>query len=174
MTPFKNNTLSMKKNLSLLTLTVFLGFSCADKKYDDPLSPEDALKTFQLHEGFEIEIFATEPHVLDPVSMVFDESGNIYVVEMPDYPYKPEPGQGQGKIKLLRDTDGDGRIDEASVFADNLSEATSVLPWKNGLLVTAAPHILYLQDTDGDFVADTREELFPASLKTTQKRRSPI
>jgi putative membrane-bound dehydrogenase-like protein len=134
--------------------------SCAEKKYPDPLSPEETLETFQLQEGFEIEVFAAEPHVADPVSMVFDEAGLIYVVEMPDYPYKPEPGEGQGKIKLLRDTDADGKIDESTVFADNLSEATSVLPWKDGLLVTSAPHILYLKDTDGDFVADSREELF--------------
>ncbi|MEX2594566.1 MAG: PVC-type heme-binding CxxCH protein [Anditalea sp.] len=150
----------MPRNISLLAFIILLGFSCAEKRYPDPLSPEEALETFQLHEGFEIEMFAAEPHVWDPVSMVFDEAGNIYVVEMPDYPYKPEPGEGQGKIKLLRDTDGDGKIDESTVFADNLSEATSVLPWKDGLLVTSAPHIYYLKDTDGDFVADSREELF--------------
>jgi putative membrane-bound dehydrogenase-like protein len=150
----------MPKNLLLLAILLCLGISCSEKRYPDPLSPEDALKSFQLHEDFEIEIFAAEPQVWDPVSMVFDESGNVYVVEMPDYPYKPEPGEGKGKIKLLRDTNGDGRIDESTVFADSLSEATSVLPWKDGLLVTAAPHIYYLRDTDGDFVADSREELF--------------
>lgn len=150
----------MPRNIVAFALLFIMAFSCSEKRYSEPLSAEEALKTFQLHEGFEIEIFATEPHVWDPVSMVFDESGNIYVVEMPDYPYKPEPGEGQGKIKLLRDTDGDGRIDESTVFADSLSEATSVLPWKDGLLVTSAPHIYYLKDTDGDFVADSREELF--------------
>jgi putative membrane-bound dehydrogenase-like protein len=150
----------MTSNWNLIAIVAFLSFSCGEEHYKDALSPEEALESFQLHEGFEIEIFAAEPHVMDPVSMVFDESGNIYVVEMPDYPYKPEPGKGQGKIKMLRDSDGDGRIDESSVFAENLSEATSVLPWKDGLLVTSAPYILYLQDTDGDFVADSREELF--------------
>lgn len=156
----KTNKNTMPKNIILLLLIISLGFSCAEKRYPDPLTPEEALEHFQLHEDFEIEIFATEPHVMDPVSMVFDEAGNIYVVEMPDYPYKPEPGEGQGKIKLLKDTDGDGRIDEATVFAENLSEATSVLPWKDGLLVTAAPHIYYLEDTDGDGVSDSREALF--------------
>jgi len=148
-----------KDRLYLYFLLLFV-ISCGEKRYSDPLSPEEALKSFQLQNGFEIEVFASEPHVLDPVSMVFDESGTVYVVEMPDYPYKPAPGQGQGRIKLLRDTDNDGRIDESTIFADNLPDATSVLPWKDGLLVTSAPHILYLKDTDGDQVADSREELF--------------
>src|SRR5690554_6580532 len=106
----------MPKYPILLILLILFGFSCSEKRYPDPLTAEESMETFQLHEDFEIEIFATEPHVKDPVSMVFDESGNIYVVEMPDYPYKPEPGEGQGRIIMLRDTDGDGRIDESTVF----------------------------------------------------------
>src|SRR5690554_6504383 len=156
----KTNKNTMPNNIILLLLIISLGFSCAEKRYPDPLTPEEALEHFQLHEDFEIEIFATEPRVMDPVSMVFDESGNIYVVEMPDYPYKPEPGEGQGRIKMLWDRDGDGIIDEATIFADNISEATSVHPWEDGLLVTAAPHIWFFKDTDGDGIADSREELF--------------
>lgn len=151
----------MSKNfVLLLVLVTVLGASCSEPRYPGPLSPEASMETFQLRDGFKIEIFATEPHVLDPVEMIFDEQGNIFVVEMPDYPYKPEPGEGKGRIKLLRDTDGDGRIDESIVFADSLSEATSIMPWKGGLLVTTAPHILYLKDTNGDFQADTQEVLF--------------
>lgn len=149
----------IRKIIIIFTLLI-VGFSCEEKKYDDPLSPQESLKLFQLHEDFEIELFAAEPHVEDPVSMVFDESGNIYVVEMPDYPYKPEPGQGQGRIKLLWDRNNDGVIDEVTVFADSISEATNVFPWKDGLLVTAAPHIWFLKDTNGDGVADSREKLF--------------
>src|SRR5690554_6365408 len=152
--------MSISNSISLLAMIVLATFACGEKQYPDPLSPEEALKTFQLHEDFQIELFAAEPHVMDPVSMVFDESGKIYVVEMPDYPYKPEPGQGKGKIKLLWDRDGDGVIDESTVFADNISEATSVHAWEDGLLVTAAPHIWFFQDTDGDGVADSREALF--------------
>src|SRR3546814_4603175 len=79
---------------------------------------------------------------------------------MGDYPFKPEPGKGKGRIKLLEDTDGDGRADEFTIFADSLSEATSLLPWKGGLIVTTAPHILYLKDTTGDNRADISEVLF--------------
>lgn len=152
--------MSITKNISILSIITLATFSCAEKRYSDPLSPEEALNSFQLHEDFEIEVFAAEPHVMDPVSMVFDASGNIYVVEMPDYPYKPEPDQGQGRIKMLWDRDGDDVIDEATIFADQIPDATNVHPWKDGLLVTAAPHIWFFRDTDGDGVADSKEALF--------------
>lgn len=79
---------------------------------------------------------------------------------MPDYPYKPEPGEGRGVIKKLIDTDGDGIIDSSVVFAEGIADATSLMPWKGGLLVTAAPHIYYMKDLDGDGKADTEEKLF--------------
>jgi len=130
------------------------------QRYPAALSPAESMKTFQLSEGFAVELFAAEPDVLSPVSMVFDARGNAYVVEMDDYPYDAEPSQPKGRIRLLRDTDGDGKVDQSHVFADNLPSATSVLPWEGGLIVTAAPDILYLKDTDGDFKADSREVLF--------------
>lgn len=149
---------------SLLFL-VLGGVSCKEKRYADPLSPEKALESFHLREGFKIETFAAEPYVYDPVEMVFDEQGNAYVVEMPDYPFKPEPGKEAGRIRLLIDTDGDGRIDKTTIFADSLSEATSILPWKGGLLVTSAPYILYFKDTTHDFRADVKEKLFTGFFK---------
>ncbi|MDZ4699011.1 MAG: PVC-type heme-binding CxxCH protein [Rhodothermales bacterium] len=143
-------------------LLVTIVAACAQKpsRYPDPLSPEDALASFELVEGFTVSVFAAEPAVADPVELVFDERGRAWVVEMPDYPDKPALGQGRSRIVLLTDTDGDGRADRRTVFADNLSEATSVLPWKNGLIVTAAPDILYLVDSDGDDRADSRDILF--------------
>lgn len=143
----------------IISFTV-LGTSCSEQRYPDALSPEEALESFQLQDGFRVEVFAAEPHVLDPVSMVFDEQGNAYVVEMPDYPYMPDSGKAQGRIRLLKDTDSDGRVDESTIFADKLLDATSILPWKGGLILTAAPHILYLKDTNADFRADIREVLF--------------
>lgn len=139
---------------------VLCSFACSKSPYPDALPPGKALTAFQLVEGFKIELFAAEPHVLDPVSMIFDEEGNIYVVEMPDYPYKPQPDEAKGRIRRLVDSDGDGVIDQAFVFADQLSEATSILPWKGGLLVTSAPNIYFLKDTDGDYQADQKEILF--------------
>jgi putative membrane-bound dehydrogenase-like protein len=117
------------------------------------------MKTFQFAENFRAEIFASEPLVIDPVSMQYDGDGNAYVVGMLDA-YKDDSAKGKGKIVLLKDTNGDGRADISTVFVDSLREATSVLPWKGGLLVCAAPNIMYYKDTDGDGRSDLKEILF--------------
>jgi putative membrane-bound dehydrogenase-like protein len=121
-----------------------------------PLPPDEALKTFQVAKGFRVELVASEPNVVSPVAMAFDEDGRLYVAEMRDYPLGPQ----LGTIRLLQDSKGDGHYDKSTVFADKIPFPTSVLPWKGGVLVTAAYEILYLKDTDGDGVADERKTLF--------------
>lgn len=143
----------------LLPLILFAGNSIA-QRYPGPLSPEESMKKLNVAKGYKVSLFASEPHVFDPVSLEFDEQGNAYVIEMPDYPYEVEPGKGHGRIRILKDTDGDGKIDQSIIFAENVTEATSMLPWKGGLIVTAAPNILYLKDTNGDGKSDVREILF--------------
>lgn len=125
---------------------------CSDS--EPPLGPAEALTTFQLPAGFQIELVAAEPQVVDPISIAFDEQGRLYVLEMRDYPLSPE---SLGRIKLLEDADGDGRFEKATIFADQLHFPHGVLPWKGGVLVTCAPDILYLADTDGDNRADVRK-----------------
>lgn len=143
----------------LLQFVLLAGNSMA-QRYPGPLSPEESMKKLNVAKGYKVSLFASEPHVFDPVSLEFDEQGNAYVIEMPDYPYEVEPGKGHGRIRILKDTDGDGKIDQSVIFAENVTEATSMLPWKGGLIVTAAPNILYLKDTNGDGKSDTREILF--------------
>lgn len=143
----------------LLPFILLAGNSMA-QRYPGPLSPEESMKKLNVAKGYKVSLFASEPHVFDPVSLEFDEQGNAYVIEMPDYPYEVEPGKGHGRIRILKDTDGDGKIDQSIIFAENVTEATSMLPWKGGLIVTAAPNILYLKDTNGDGKSDTREILF--------------
>ncbi|GAA5219792.1 PVC-type heme-binding CxxCH protein [Membranihabitans marinus] len=154
-----------------LCATLILMSSCNEEAplYPEPQSPEEALSTFVLDDNFEIQVFATEPFVQDPVEMIFDEKGNIFVVEMPDYPFQPEGTEGQGRIKVLLDTDGDGKIDDTKIFADKIKDATSLQPWKGGLLVTAAPYIYYMKDEDGDMVADTKEVLFEGFFNKNQE-----
>ena len=144
----------------MAVMLIVLVSSCGPKsKYAGPLSPEESMKTFQFAENFKAEIFAAEPLVIDPVDMEFDEEGNAYVVSMIDA-YKPDSVKGKDKIIMLKDLNNDGNADTAIVFADNLREATSVLPWKGGLLIAAAPNILYYKDTTGDGRADLKEILF--------------
>lgn len=146
--------------LSTLTAMLIAIFSCKEKHYKDALSPEESMKTFQLIDGFGVELVAAEPLIKAPVSMAYDEKGIAYVVEMADYPYKADSIKGKGIIKVLFDNNNDGRMDSSVVFADGLPSATTMLPWKGGLIVTAAPDILYLKDTTGDYKADVKEVLF--------------
>ena len=101
-----------------------------------PLSAAQSLAAIQLAEGFRIELVASEPMISSPVAMDIDENGRMFVVEMPGYPLDTS---ASGRIKLLEDTDGDGRIDRSRVFADGLVLPTGVMRWKRGVLVTAAP-----------------------------------
>ncbi|MDH3649500.1 MAG: hypothetical protein OEQ53_07440, partial [Saprospiraceae bacterium] len=145
-----------------LSLLLALGFAngCQQSLYDPPKSPQESLASFDIIPEFQVELFASEPHVQDPVDMTIDEQGRIYAVEMPDYPFKPKPGEGKCRIKQLIDRDGDGVIDSSIVFIDRISEATSILRWRAGLLIAAAPNILFAADTDGDGQADSTEIIF--------------
>ena len=118
--------------------------------------------TFQLHPGFRIELVASEPQVVDPVAMTFDQDGRLYVAEMSGY---PNGGFGtgtitSGKIKLLEDRDGDGFYETATTFADGLRFPMSIQPWKKGILVAVAPDLIYLEDSDGDGKADVKKVLY--------------
>jgi len=148
-----------KYSIALLLISLV---SCGGPEkgpYDtDPTEPSAALETLHVIDGFRAELVASEPHVVDPVEIAFDESGGIYVAEMLDYPFDPESGeQPRSRIRYMMDEDGDGVVDDAVIFADNLLQATSVFPWKGGIFVASAPQILYFKDTDGDHVADERE-----------------
>jgi hypothetical protein len=111
-----------------------------------PYSPQAALATFRLADGFQIELFAAEPLLSDPVAMDVDEYGRAYVVEMHGYPLDVA---GSGRVMLLQDTDGDGRPDRSTVFADRFRLPNGIMRWKKGVLVTDAPDVWYLEDTDG-------------------------
>ncbi len=140
----------------------------AQPKPTGNLSPREALATFALPEGFRIELVACEPEVMDPVAMAFDEDGRLYVTEMADYPLGPP----SGRIKRLEDRDGDGVFESASLFADKVPYPNGVLPWKGGILVTAAPDILFFKDTDGDGKADVREVVWTGFTEGNQQHRA--
>ncbi|MEC3879452.1 PVC-type heme-binding CxxCH protein [Parapedobacter sp. 10938] len=112
--------------------------------------------SFELAAGFQIELISADPLISDPVAMEVDEYGRMYVVEMHGYPLDKS---GSGTVKLLHDDDGDGVMDRSEVFAGDLQFPTGVMRWKQGILVTDAPNLLYFEDSDGDGRAEVRDTL---------------
>jgi putative membrane-bound dehydrogenase-like protein len=124
------------------------------------LSPEEAQKKFVVPEGFEVRLFAAEPDVINPVAMTWDERGRLWVLELYEYPLGAPPGaKPRDRIKILEDTDNDGRADKVTVFADGLNLATGLALGNGGVYVGQAPDFLFLQDTNHDDKADTRTVL---------------
>jgi mono/diheme cytochrome c family protein/glucose/arabinose dehydrogenase len=126
-----------------------------------PLSPAEAMATFTLAPGYRIELVASEPLVQDPIAMDWDPQGRLWVVEMPGFVPNlaaPEPYlEPVGRIVVLQDSDGDGRMDTRTVFADGLVLARSVKALDHGILVAEPPNVWLMHDTDGDLRMDTKE-----------------
>ncbi len=137
-----------------------------------PKSPEEAQKCFQPKPGFRVELVAAEPQVESPCAFEWDARGRLWVVEMRDYPLgldgKGKPG---GRVKILEDLDGDGFYEKSTVFLDDLPFPNGVMPWRNGVLISTAPDILYAEDTDGDGKADVKRVLFTGFREGNQQHR---
>ncbi|MCL4205064.1 MAG: c-type cytochrome [Pirellulaceae bacterium] len=154
-----------------------------------PLSPEASRQRFQLPPGFSIEPVATEPLLADPVAMAFDASGALFVCEIHGYnlegyldvlelnrsgeldtavrripaneaALRQAAAEQYGTVKRLEDTNGDGRFDRVTVWADRLPCCYGVVPARDGVIVLCAPEIVYLADRDGDGRPEVRETLF--------------
>ncbi|QOV91898.1 PVC-type heme-binding CxxCH protein [Humisphaera borealis] len=123
-----------------------------------PNDPATELKAFKVAEGFEANLFAAEPMLLKPIGITFDAKGRLWVAGSPTYP-QIKPGDApQDKIYVLEDTDGDGKADKSTVFAEGLFIATAVeMADDGGVYVANSTEILHLKDTDGDGKADTRK-----------------
>lgn len=161
-----------RRAASAVLWVTICGCSRKSDQAPDPLTAGKALQSFRLSEDFHVELFASEPNVVDPVDMAFDENGRIYVAEMVDYPDDPPPGKpARSRIVALEDRDGDGRIDSSSVFAENIVSVSGLMPWKGGLIVTSAPDILYLKDTNGDGKADVRRTLYTGFRRQNPQHR---
>jgi putative membrane-bound dehydrogenase-like protein len=122
-------------------------------------SPTQSLAAIQVASNFVVELVAAEPVVQSPVFLDWGEDGRMWVVEMRDYPLGID-GQAGGVVKRLEDLDGDGYYEKATVFAEHLHFPNGLLPWKKGALLSAAPDILYAEDTDGDGRADKIDKVF--------------
>jgi glucose/arabinose dehydrogenase len=124
------------------------------------LAPADALKTFFMPPGYRIELVASEPLVQEPVALDWDTAGRLWVVEMPGF-MADITGSNEhepiGRIVVLEDVDGDGRMDRRTVFADHLVLARSLKVLDRGVLVAEPPNVWLMRDTTGDLRMDTKE-----------------
>lgn len=157
-----------------LTALIFISFivslgsplavtlACADEPFiprrqsqppGPPLTPQQAIEKMVVPEGFKVELVASEPDLINPVAMAFDDRGRIYVTESFEYPRR-EPGPGRDRIKILEDTNGDGHFDSVKIFAEGLNIPSGIAVGHGGVWVANAPDILFLEDTDGDDKAD--------------------
>ena len=120
--------------------------------------PSQAPSTFRVRRGFQLELVGAEPLVADPIAMAFDENGRLYVVEMRDYSERRD--ERLGTVRLLEDTNADGRFDKSSVFVKDLPWPTAVICYDGGVFVGATPDIYFCKDTNSDGAADVREVVF--------------
>ncbi|MEQ8763418.1 MAG: neutral/alkaline non-lysosomal ceramidase N-terminal domain-containing protein [Planctomycetota bacterium] len=137
-----------------------------------PREPVQSLADIELEPGLRLELMAAEPLVIDPVAIDFADDGALFVCEMHDYPLgldgSDTPG---GRVRRLVDSNGDGRLDSATVFLDGLPFPTGVTVCRRGILVCAAPDILYAEDQDGDGRADLREVILTGFATSNYQAR---
>src|SRR3989454_11537944 len=154
-----------------------------------PLTPEQSAAAFKLPDGFRMEVAASEPLIASPSAVCWDERGRMFVSELHGYnlagqldieelnqtgkldtqvrrvqaeeKFKRAAKAGTfGVVKWLRDTNGDGRMDAAEVWATNLPPIYGLVPARGGIIVACAPDIVFLADREDDRKAETREVLF--------------
>ncbi|MCB1237646.1 MAG: c-type cytochrome [Verrucomicrobiae bacterium] len=141
-------------------------------KMPAPLPLKESVASIEVSPGLRVELIAAEPLVMDPIAIDWGPDGRLWVVEMADYPLgidgKGTPG---GRVRFLEDRDGDGKYESSTLFLDGLNYPTGVKAWHDGVLVVAAPEILFAKDTDGDGRADVREVLYRGFREGNQQHR---
>ncbi len=125
-----------------------------------PLSPEESVKFIQVPVDFNLQVFASEPNVMHPIAMAWDERGRLYVLITKDYPNERKETGGSDYILLCEDTNNDGKADKFTKWADGLSIPTGMVFANGGLIISQAPHMILLKDTNGDDKADEKKILF--------------
>ena len=126
--------------------------------FQQPFGVKGSVERTQVAPDLRLQLFASEPEIAKPIAFAWDERGRLWVAETRDYPHGVvEGGEGHDDIKICEDTDGDGKADKFTIFADKLNLPTSLVFARGGIIVAQAPKFIFLQDTNGDDKADVRE-----------------
>jgi putative heme-binding domain-containing protein len=126
-----------------------------DAKVPDP-DPEIERRSFQVADGFEVNLFAADPLLAKPIQMNWDEKGRLWVATSEAYPQVKPGEKPNDKVIVLEDTKGTGKADKVTVFADGLLIPTGIEPGDGGVYVADSTDLLFLQDTKGTGKADKR------------------
>jgi putative membrane-bound dehydrogenase-like protein len=139
----------------------------------DPKTPDAARATMIASAGFRVELVAHEPRVMDPVALDWGPDGRMWVAEMADYPRgMDDNGKPGGRVRYLEDLNGDGIYDGSVLFLEDVPFPNGVIPWKKGVLISAAPDVIYAEDTNGDGRADVKKVLFTGFAEGNQQHRA--
>jgi len=123
-----------------------------DQPPNPPYSAQEAVGKMTVPPGFKVELVASEPDIVNPIGMSFDDRGRIWITESVEYPRK-SAGVGRDKVKVLEDADGDGRADKVTVFAEGLNIPTGVAVGYGGVWVLNAPDLLFMREKEGKEVS---------------------
>ena len=138
-------------------------------RMQDPVSPQDSVKHYVTPKQFEMKLWASEIDAKGdsyaglagkPLAMNWDHRGRLWLCETIDYPNELQPpGKGRDRIRICEDTDHDGVADKFTVFATHMSIPSAIVCFRGGAIIQDGPTTVYLKDTNGDDVADMRQEL---------------
>ena len=144
--------------------------------FQKPFSPKGSMERTQVPADCELKLFAAEPDIAKPIAFAWDERGRCWVVETRDYPHGiTENHEGQDSVKICEDTDGDGKADKFTVFADKLNLPTGIVFARKGIIVAAPPQFIYLEDTNGDDKADKRDVIIDCwGIRDTHAQASSL
>jgi len=145
--------------------------------FQKPFSVKGSMERTQVAADLKLVLFAAEPDIMKPIAFAWDARGRLWVCETSDYPHgvKEDQQQGNDRIKICEDTDGDGKADKFTVFADKLNIPTSLVFANGGVIVAQAPNFVFLQDTDGDDKADVRKVIITGwGIRDTHAQTSSL
>lgn len=127
------------------------------------LTPEESVKAMRIAPGFRVEVIASEPMIEAPVAAQYDPDGRLYVLEMRGFMRAPDgTGENQplGRVSILEDRDGDGKMDTSTVFLDGLVMPRAFALTHGGVLIAEPPKLWFCRDVNGDGKADEKVEIF--------------